>query len=79
MPGELVEGVGAATEPVPPVACSYHNKLEPVALSGTAVSYWQYLMSVAFTAGDVDVCLTVMVFVITSLPHPALDADSVTV
>ena len=43
LPTVVVEGVGAVADPVPPVAAVYHNKLLPVAVSGTAVAFWQYV------------------------------------
>ena len=39
----LVDGVGAVAEPVPPVAVVYHSKPVPVAVSGDAVEFWQYV------------------------------------
>jgi hypothetical protein len=41
LPEATVEGVGAVTLPVPPVAVVYHNNPVPVAVRGTAVSFWQ--------------------------------------
>ena len=40
-PVVAVEGVGAVALPVPPVAVVYHNRFVPVAVSGTAVAFWQ--------------------------------------
>ena len=41
LPAVVVDGVGAVAEPVPPVGTVYHNKPVPVAVSGTAVAFWQ--------------------------------------
>ena len=41
VPGVVVEGIGAAAVPVPPVAVVYHNRLLPVAVSAVAVPFWQ--------------------------------------
>ena len=41
LPTVVVDGVGAVADPVPPVGTVYHNKFEPVAVSGTAVAFWQ--------------------------------------
>src|SRR5690554_7668555 len=40
-PTVCVDGVGAVLELVPPVALVYHFRAVPVAVSGTAVSFWQ--------------------------------------
>ena len=45
-PVVAVEGVGAVALPVPPVAVVYHNRFVPVAVSGTAVEFWQYVTGV---------------------------------
>ena len=42
MPTVVVEGVGVVTDPVPPVAELYHNKVLPVvavAVSATATAF----------------------------------------
>jgi hypothetical protein len=54
LPVVAVEGVGAVALPVPPVAVVYHNSPVPVAVSGTAVSFWQYVTGVviAGTSGN---------------------------
>jgi hypothetical protein len=39
LPAVVVEGVGAITLPVPPVAVVYHNSPVPVAVSEAAVSF----------------------------------------
>src|SRR5664280_2095520 len=49
-PEAAVEGVGAVTLPVPPVAVVYHNSPVPVAVRGEAVAPWQYVTGVV-TAG----------------------------
>jgi len=41
LPAVVVDGVGAVALPVPPVGTVYHNKPVPVAVSGTAVAFWQ--------------------------------------
>ena len=41
VPAVVVDGVGAVAIPVPPIATVYHNKLEPVAVSGVAIAFWQ--------------------------------------
>jgi hypothetical protein len=46
LPAVAVEGVGAVTLPVPPVAVVYHKRAVPVAVRGTAVSFWQYVTGV---------------------------------
>ena len=40
-PPAEVDGVGAITDPTPPVAAAYHKRLVPVAVSGAAVEPWQ--------------------------------------
>jgi hypothetical protein len=35
----VVEGVGAVDEAVPPVDAVYHNRFDPVAVSGDAVAF----------------------------------------
>ena len=41
VPTVAVLGVGAVVVLVPPTACVYHFKLAPVAVNGTAVTFWQ--------------------------------------
>ena len=66
---------------MPPVAVVYHNKFVPVAVSGTAVCPWQYVIGVDETVGAGEVGNTVIVFVILSLPQVwvTLEAVSFTV
>ena len=45
-PAVAVDGVGAVALPVPPVAVVYHNRFVPVAVSGIAVAFWQYVTGV---------------------------------
>ena len=47
----LVEGVGAVDVPVPPVGVVYHNRLEPVAVSGVAGTPLQSVTGVVITGG----------------------------
>ena len=35
------DGVGAVGLPVPPLEAIYHKRLEPVAVNGIAVAFWQ--------------------------------------
>jgi hypothetical protein len=58
LPGVVVEGVGAITLPVPPVAVVYHNSPVPVAVREAAVSSWQYVTGVV-TAGASGKAFTV--------------------
>jgi hypothetical protein len=51
LPAVVVEGVGAITLPVPPVAVVYHNSPVPVAVREAAVSFWQYVTGVTAGAG----------------------------
>jgi hypothetical protein len=51
-PEAAVEGIGAVALPVPPVAVVYHNKPVPVAVIGTAVSFWQYVTGVVTTGAS---------------------------
>ena len=37
----MVDGVGAAVLPVPPVAVVYHLRFVPVAAKGCAIIFWQ--------------------------------------
>jgi hypothetical protein len=76
-PVVVVEGVGAVPLPVPPVAAVYHSRLVPVAVSGTAVAFWQYVTGLV-TVGAGGVGFTVMVLVAVPVPH-ALVAVSVSV
>jgi hypothetical protein len=46
--------------PVPPVAVVYHNSPVPVAVSGAAVSFWQYVTG-DVTAGAIGKAFTVTV------------------
>ena len=46
--------------PVPPVAVVYHNRFVPVAVSGTAVAFWQYVTGVV-TVGARGAAFTVTV------------------
>jgi hypothetical protein len=57
-PEDAVEGVGAVVLPVPPVAVVYHNSPVPVAVSGIAVSFWQYITGDVI-AGAIGPVLTV--------------------
>ena len=57
-PEAAVEGVGAVTLPVPPVAVVYHNSPVPVAVRGAAVVPWQYVTGVV-TAGASGKAFTV--------------------
>ena len=59
-PVVAVEGVGAVALPVPPVAVVYHNRFVPVAVSGTAVAFWQYVTGVV-TVGARGAAVTVTV------------------
>jgi hypothetical protein len=59
-PDTAVEGEGAVTLPVPPVAVVYHNSPVPVAISGAAVVPWQYVTGVV-TAGASGMAFTVTV------------------
>jgi hypothetical protein len=51
-PDVAVEGVGAVTLPVPPVATVYHKRPVPVAVRGEAVSFWQYVTGDVTTGAD---------------------------
>ena len=68
LPGVVVEGVGAVTLPVPPVAVVYHNNPVPVAVSGAAVSFWQYVTGV--TTGASGKAFTVTTISALGLSHP---------
>ena len=59
-PVVAVAGVGAVALPVPPVAVVYHNRFVPVAVSGTAVAFWQYVTGVV-TVGARGAAFTVTV------------------
>ena len=52
-----VLGVGAVTEPVPPVAVEYQSKFVPVAVSAVAAVFWQYVTGVT-TIGAAGVAVT---------------------
>ena len=69
LPFVAVEGVGAVTLPVPPVAEVYHNNPVPVAASGAVVSPWQYATGVV-TAGAIGNAFTVTTICILGLSHP---------
>jgi hypothetical protein len=68
LPGVVVEGVGAETLPVPPVEVVYHNNPVPVAVSGAAVSFWQYVTGV--TAGASGKAFTVTTISALGLSQP---------
>jgi hypothetical protein len=61
LPDAAVEGVGAVALPVPPVATVYHNSPAPVAVRGTAISFWQYVTGVVAegTIGNVFTVTTI--------------------
>jgi hypothetical protein len=69
LPVVAVEGVGAVTLPVPPVAEVYHNNPVPVAASGVVVSPWQYAAGVV-TAGAIGNAFTVTTICILGLSQP---------
>jgi hypothetical protein len=69
LPGVVVEGVGAITLPVPPVAVVYHNSPVPVAVREAAVSFWQYVTGVV-TAGANAKALTVTTISALGLSQP---------
>ena len=48
-----MEGVGAVGLPVPPVGTVYHNKLDPLAVSGEAVAFLQYVTGETTVGGGV--------------------------
>jgi hypothetical protein len=64
----VVEGVGAITLPVPPVAVVYHNSPVPVAVREAAVSSWQYVTGVTEGAGGK--AFTVTTISSLGLSHP---------
>jgi hypothetical protein len=64
-----VEGVGAVTLPVPPVAVVYHNNPVPVAVRGTDVSFWQYVTGVVI-AGAIGKAFIVTTISALGLSHP---------
>ena len=68
----VVTGVGAVDEPVPPVAAVYQSKLVPVAVSGTAVVFWQYVTGVV-TPGAAGVGLIVTVIEARGPSQPLVD------
>jgi len=41
VPAAVVNGIGAVTLPVPPVAAVYHNEDVPVDVKAVAVAPWQ--------------------------------------
>ena len=61
-PDDVVDGVGAVDEPVPPLTTVYHNRLLPVAVNAVAVAFKQYTTGVV-TPGAVGKSLTVTVAV----------------
>jgi hypothetical protein len=69
LPVVAVEGVGAVTLPVPPVAAVYHNSPVPVAVRATAVSFWQYVTGVV-TAGAIGNPFTVTTISALGLSQP---------
>ena len=60
LPGVVVEGVGAVGLPVPPVGTVYHSRLDPFAVNGTAVAFWQYVTGVV-TPGAAGKAITITV------------------
>ena len=48
----VVLGIGAVELPVPPTAVVYHFRFVPVAVSATAVAFWQYVTGVETTGED---------------------------
>ena len=58
----VVDGVGAVEDPVPPLATVYQSKLVPVAVSGVAVEFWQYVTG-EDTVGAAGVAVTFTVIV----------------
>ena len=68
-PGVAVDGVGAVALPVPPVAVVYHNNPVPVAVSGTAVAFWQYVTGVV-TPGASGIVFTVTTISVLGLSQP---------
>jgi hypothetical protein len=68
LPGVVVEGVGAITLPVPPVAVVYQSSPVPVAVSEVAVSFWQYVTGV--TAGASGKAFTVTTISALGLSQP---------
>jgi hypothetical protein len=60
LPAVVVEGVGAITLPVPPVAVVYHNSPLPVAVREAAVSFWQYVTGVTAGAGGKAFTVTII-------------------
>ena len=56
-----VPGTGAVAVPVPPVGVLYHKRPLPVAVSATAVAFWQYTTGVVTTgaAGAAGAAFTV--------------------
>jgi len=58
LPTVAVDGVGAVELPVPPVATVYQRRVVPVAVIGTAGSFWQYVTGVV-TVGAAGLEFTV--------------------
>jgi len=69
LPTVAVDGVGAVELPVPPVATVYHRRVVPVAVIGTAVSFWQYCTGVV-TVGAAGRALTVTTICALGPSHP---------
>ena len=61
-------GVGAVALPVPPIVV-YHSRFVPVAVSGTATAFWQYVGEAAAGAVAPGFMVTVTVVgVLSQLP-----------
>ena len=72
LPADVVVGVGAVDEPVPPVAAVYHSKLLPVAVKAVAVAPSQYVTGVV-TVGADGGAFTVTAIAALGLSQPAAD------